>query len=157
MTSTIWPRKISAVRFTSARAKPEALTLTSISSRSMCSHSVTSCTFKTSINLCSCFWICSSCISSVFVVMFSRERVSSSVGDTFSVSMLYPRWEKSPTTRDSAPGWFSNSSEIMCLILGSLRFAQPHFVHPFAFDLHWVNVLSFIDINVDKHQTIFHR
>ena len=88
VTSTIWPRKISQVRFTSGRAGPAALTFTSSSSRSRKSPSVRSTTFTTSISRFKCFVTCSMTAGSPRVVSVTRDRVSSSVGATESVSML---------------------------------------------------------------------
>src|SRR5581483_1178200 len=104
-----------------SRSLPVARTLISISSRSMCGASDRSITFTTSISLFSCFVICSITSSDPEVTIVIRESDASSVGATVSDSMLYPRAENSPATRDSAPGSFSSMMETMCLIATPLR------------------------------------
>ena len=88
VTSTIWPRKMSTVRLTSARWAPVAFTFMSMISRSMWAPSVRSTSLTTSMSLLRCLVICSIFLSSPVVVMVSRDRVSSSVGATVRVSML---------------------------------------------------------------------
>src|SRR6266567_1943600 len=118
VTSMIFARKISTIRSTSARFPSSAVTLISAISRSMALSSVKSITLITSISLFSCLVICSSICSSPRVTMVIRDRVSSLVGATDRESILKPRPEKSPATRESTPNSFSTSTVIVCLMGG---------------------------------------
>jgi hypothetical protein len=64
----------------------------------------------TSISLSSCLttWSTEWRVQSTRIVM--TERSARSVGPTARLSMLNPRREKSPETRDSTPGRFSTST-----------------------------------------------
>src|SRR6185436_11075525 len=88
VTSTMRPRKISAMRFISSRSLPEARTLTSISSRSIWSPSDRSTTLTTSMSLLSCLVICSMTSSEPEVTTVMRDSDGSSVGATVRDSML---------------------------------------------------------------------
>src|SRR5690625_3849322 len=150
------PRKISDRRFISSRSRPTARTLISISSRSMWAPSVRSTTLTTSTRRFRCLVICSMTASEPLVTMVMRDRVSSSVGATVRVSMLYPRAENRPTTRDSAPGSFSSSTEMMCFMVHSLLFRpEQHFSQAAAGLDHWPYVFSLIGNEIKKHQTVF--
>ena len=61
----------------------------------------------TGTSLFSCFTTCSSGADSASTTMVIRENRSSSVGETASETMLNPRRENSPATRESTPGLFS--------------------------------------------------
>src|SRR5512143_2907365 len=146
------PRKMSARRFISSRSLPAARTLTSISSRSMWFPSVRSTTLTTSTSLFSCFVICSMMSSEPAVTIVIRDIVVSSVGATVSDSMLYPRAEKSPEMRDSAPASFSTRIERMCLISQFLR--QDHLGQPLAAGHHREDVLGLVGDEVEEHEPV---
>ena len=80
----------------------------------MCLPSFKSKTLTTSINLLSCFIICSITESDPLVTIVILESVASSVGATVNDSILYPRAEKRPETLERAPDSFSINNEIMC-------------------------------------------
>src|SRR5256886_1704670 len=121
VTSTTLARKMSAVRRISSRCCGSAFTRMSISSRSTWLSSVRSLTLMTSISLCSCFVTCSMTNSSPLTTSVIRDTVGSRVSPTDRLSMLYPRAENSPATRESTPNLFSTSTEIVCL-RGSVPF-----------------------------------
>src|SRR3989440_7400043 len=121
VTSTTLARKMSAVRRISSRCCGSAFTRMSISSRSTWLSSVRSLTLMTSINLWSCFVTCSMTNSSPLTTSVIRDTVGSRVSPTDRLSMLYPRAENSPATRESTPNLFSTSTEIVCL-RGSVPF-----------------------------------
>ena len=45
----------------------------------------------------------------------------------------------------------------MCLMSGTLRLAQHHILHCTAFDRHGIDVLGWINQNIDKYQLVLHR
>src|SRR5258705_10774402 len=68
----------------------------------------------TSISLCSCLITCSMTKASPRTTRVIRDTEGSSVSPTDRLSMLYPRAENSPATRDSTPNLFSTSTAIVC-------------------------------------------
>src|SRR3569833_2280445 len=156
VTSMMRPRKMSVTRLSSLRAAPSARTLISIISRSMCGPSVSSISFTTSTSLLSCLTICSTMSSEPRVTMVMRDSDWSSVGATVSDSMLSPRAENRPATRDSAPDSFSSRIEMMCRMSGQLSFRREvHFVMALALSDHGIDVLGLIGDEVEEHQPVF--
>src|SRR3569623_3122825 len=150
------PRNMSVTRLSSLRASPSARTLTSIISRSMCGPSLRSISFTTSTSLLSCLTICSTMTSEPRVTMVMRDSDCSSVGATVSDSMLLPRAENRPATRDNAPDSFSSRIEMMCRMSGQLSFRrQVHFVMTFALGDHGIDVLGLFGDEVEEHQPVF--
>ena len=94
----------------SSREAASERTLTSRSSRSIAMSGCTSITSITSISLSSCLatWSTECFVQSTRIVI--TERSSRSVGPTARLSMLKPRRENSPETRDSTPGLFATST-----------------------------------------------
>ena len=76
-------------------------------------------TLIVSINLLSCFVICSRIWSSPEVTIVIREMEGSSVGATDRLSILNPLPEKRPDILDSTPNSFSTSTVIVCFMVNS--------------------------------------
>ena len=131
-TSTILARNTLAISMISLRRSGAALTLNSASSRSMADVSVRSVILNTLTSLLSCLVSCSYASSSAFTMMVMRDMVGSSVGPTDSESMLKPRRETMPVTRESTPGLFSTKTDRMCFIGTPLPRPRPRAARPRA-------------------------
>ena len=113
--STTCARNIWAICRISLRLAPEStVTLIIASSRSTRSFPVRSDTLITSMSLFSCFMTCSICASSPIQTMVIRLIPGSSQVPTARLSILKPRREKSPVTRESTPARFSTRIEREC-------------------------------------------
>ncbi len=108
--STTRALKTSAMRMISSRWVASAFTLISRSSRSIAMSGCTLRTSITSISLSSCLTTCSTEWRVQSTRMVITERSARSVGPTARLSMLKPRRENRPETRDSTPGLFSTST-----------------------------------------------
>src|SRR5262245_57504876 len=98
----------------SARLAGSALTFKRSISRSTWFSSLRSVTLMTSISLCSCLITCSMMKASPRTTRVMRDTEGSSVSPTDRLSMLYPRAEKSPATRERTPNLFSTMTAIVC-------------------------------------------
>src|SRR6266542_6180885 len=105
---------MSPVRRISARLAGSAFTFSNSISRSTWSSSERSVTLITSMSLWSCLSTCSMTKASPVTTIVIRDTDGSSVSPTDRLSMLYPRAEKSPATRESTPNLFSTSTAIVC-------------------------------------------
>ena len=99
----------------SARLSTAALTRNSAISRATVPSGSMSRILITLTSLCSCLVTWSIGCTAPSSVSVIREVSGSSVGPTASVSMLKPRRLNRPAIRARTPGWFSTSSERMCL------------------------------------------
>src|SRR4029453_14667100 len=116
---------MSPMRRISARAAGSALTLRRSISRSTWSSSLRSVTLMTSMSLCSCLITCSMMKASPRTTSVIRDTVGSRVSPTERLSMLYPRAEKSPATRESTPNLFSTSTAMVCLRCSTVLTLEP--------------------------------
>src|SRR6185503_3722807 len=116
---------MSPMRRISARAPGSALTLRRSISRSTWSSSLRSVTLMTSMSLCSCLITCSMMNASPRTTSVIRDTVGSRVSPTERLSMLYPRAEKSPATRESTPNLFSTSTAMVCLRCSTVLTLEP--------------------------------
>src|SRR5690606_6330982 len=94
--------------------------------------------------------------SEPLVTMVIRDSERSSVGATVRDSMLYPRAENRPTTRDSAPGSFSRSTEMMCLMgfISKILGSEQHFRQALAALHHRPDVLGLVGDEVHEHEPV---
>src|SRR6266478_1535114 len=116
---------MSPMRRISARFVGSAFTLSSSISRSTWSSSERSVTLITSMSLWSCLSTCSMMKASPVTTSVIRDTDGSSVSPTDRLSMLYPRAEKSPATRESTPNLFSTSTAIVCFSESTVLFSFP--------------------------------
>src|SRR5439155_26740608 len=116
---------MSPMRRISARLAGSAFTFSNSISRSTRSSSERSVTLITSMSLWSCLSTCSMMKASPATTSVIRDTDGSSVSPTDRLSMLYPRAEKSPATRESTPNLFSTSTAIVCFSPSTILFSFP--------------------------------
>src|SRR5438552_14116644 len=116
---------MSPMRRISARLAGSAFTFSNSISRSTWSSSERSVTLITSMSLWSCLSTCSMMKASPMTTSVIRDTDGSRVSPTDRLSMLYPRAEKSPATRESTPNLFSTSTAIVCFSTSTILFSFP--------------------------------
>src|SRR3990172_2059572 len=157
----IRPLNISTKRLISSRPASFACTLMSINSLSMWLLSLRSTSLITSTSLFNCLVICSMICSEPVVTRVILDTVASSVGATVRDSILNPRAENSPETRDRAPDSFSISNDNICLTSDASSGQFPvvgemHLVMGLARGDHGVYVLGLIGNAIHQNQPVLH-